>query len=298
MALGATVSLQGDPAPLIADFTQRIGKAPALWTIASRWGQEATKAFPTARTQAVVDAGATPLIWWIPTNPSRPESSRYSYANISKGKRDGYIRAWAQDAAAFGHTVIVRFAHEANGTWFPWCVGCFDNTLKNYKRAWRRVVRLVREEGASNVRFLWSVAIHKCAGCNPYKRFYPGDGVVDYVGFSAFNWGSFEGRGWKSLVRAYARPMADLRAITSKPVIVAETASHFKGGDKAKWIRAGYKAAYDRWPKLKAIVYLDTKTSGGFVRHPDWRLVKPADGSAKDAYAEIAALERFQGTIP
>ena len=33
-------------------------------------------------------------------------------------------------------------------------------------------------------------------------------------------------------------------------------------------------------------------------KHPDWRLVKPNDGSALAAYAAIAAKPSFQGGLP
>ncbi len=42
-----------------------------------------------------------------------------------------------------------------------------------------------------------------------------------------------------------------------KPVILGEVSSNHEGGNKARWIRKGYARTYERWPKVKAIVYLD-----------------------------------------
>ena len=299
IALGATVNLNGDPSSLVPAFSASVGgNTPALWSISSKWGQDSTKHFPTQKAEDLHAMGVTPLIWWTPTNPADWEAGRYErYQRILNGKHDKYIKNWAKAAADFGHLVVVRFAHEANGNWFPWSISRFDNSARNFKQAWRYVRNMVRDQGATNVKFLWSVAKQSCRGCNPYMRVFPGRTNVDYVGFTAFNWGTFGNNSWQSLVRTYQQPMNKL-AFTKKPVIAAETASHYKGGDKAKWIRLGYKKAYAKWPRLKAIVYLDSNPKNTWFRHPNWELSMPKDGSALAAYAAIAGKPEFQGSLP
>jgi hypothetical protein len=95
-----------------------------------------------------------------------------------------------------------------------------------------------------------------------------------------------------------AGSIRDMRRVTrQKRIVVAEIASHFRplSRSKAAWIRRGYKATYERWPSIAAVIYLDTR-----VARPrtDWRLIKPNDGSALEAYADIAALSRFKGKMP
>jgi hypothetical protein len=53
-----------------------------------------------------------------------------------------------------------------------------------------------------------------------------------------------------------------------------------------------------RWPRIKAISYLDTDEPHVQSGHPDWRLVKPNDGSALEAYSDIAAMGVFQSQLP
>ena len=78
-----------------------------------------------------------------------------------------------------GRSVVVRFAHEASGNWFPWSIGKAGNTVANYKAAWRRIDRIFRQAGARNhTKFLWSNLM-------PSRLHYPGDRYVDYVG----SWG-------------------------------------------------------------------------------------------------------------
>ena len=76
------------------------------------------------------------------------------------------------------------------------------------------------------------MAKQKCVGCNPYTEFYPGDKYVDYMGFSAFNWGAIEGRSWVSMYDSMKLVTNHLTAISNKPIIVAETATNDVGGDK------------------------------------------------------------------
>lgn len=292
------------------------GQQPALWSIWSQWGDRGANAgcqpnagtcsFPSEAVAKLHDMGITPVIWWEPWNPANWSTGKYErYKRILAGKHDGYIRAWAQAAreageAALGagqpHTIVLRLAHEANGDWFPWGIGRFDNTVKNFKAAWRHVWRLFKEEGAlPHVDFLWSVTKQICRRCNPFAQVYPGGKFVDYAGITAFNWGTYQSNTWKPMVKVLTGGVSDLMKVTKRPIIVAELASHFKGGNKATWIRKGYPATYRKWSRVKAVLYLNTKV-GGFT-HPDWRLVKPNDGSALAAYADIASRAKFKGDL-
>ena len=83
------------------------------------------------------------MIWWTPYDPADPSSPRYArHANIIAGKHDDYIRSFAVAAKAFRTPVILRFAHEANGRYFPWSATHFDNTAASYVAAWRHIHRI------------------------------------------------------------------------------------------------------------------------------------------------------------
>ena len=308
ISLGISMGGNGRNLSALDNFTASIGgNQPALWSIWSQWGSRGsswncytdgpsagTCRFPTETVEAL-PAGVLPVIWWEPWNPDNWEKGRFErYKRIVQGKHDSYIRKWARDAAAYGDRIVLRLAHEANGNFFPWSIRTFDNNATNYKKAWRRIWQLFQQEGATNVEFLWSVSKQSCRGCNPYAKVYPGDKYVDWAGITAFNWGPK--KTWIPLVTAMARPMKQVQAITKKKIILAETASHFRGGNKAAWIKYGYNKAYRQWPRLRAIIYLNVDRR--VDKHPDWRLVKPNDGSALAAYAAIAAKPEFQGSLP
>ena len=271
------------------------GRMPAAWSVWSDWGGS-NKEFPTELMDGLLARGVTPIVLWEPIDPSDPTNQdhpSYSYQSMIRGKYDAYVRAWAQAAKDWGHPVLLRFAHEFNGTWFPWGVQRFSNTPKLFIQAWRHVWNIFRGKngvGAKNVRFVWSPN-QPCGQCTSYTKLYPGDKYVDYAAFSSFNWSGKVP--WKSMVQAFELSMKGLAKVTRKPVIVAETGSSAKGGDKATWIRKGYPAVHKKWPRIKLIIYFNIDTRD--VGQRDWRLVSPA--SALDAYRSILARPSFQGSI-
>jgi hypothetical protein len=101
------------------------------------------------------------------------------------------------------------------------------------------------------------------------------------------------------MVNAFLVPMKALLNLNStKPIIAAEIGSAHvptcSTCSKPNWITNGYPAVRTKWPRLKAIVYLNFDLTG--VGHPDWRLTTPP--AAMDAYKAVAARVIFQGTIP
>lgn len=71
---------------------------------------------------------------------------------------------------------------------------------------------------------------------NDWNKYYPGDAFVDWVGISAYNWGTT--RAWSSWrpFKKLIKPVYDDYR-TRKPVMIAETASAEQGSNKARWIR-------------------------------------------------------------
>ena len=91
------------------------------------------------------------LVSWEPWRPVpdelgvaeqfRPQPG-YRNADIAAGAQDAYIDRFASSLATFPGRVDLRYAHEMNGTWYPW-----SHDPVAYRRAWRHVVRLVRCRG-------------------------------------------------------------------------------------------------------------------------------------------------------
>ncbi len=104
----------------IEDFEALAGKHQAIIASSSYWGEQT---FPLNNVKLISRHGSIPLIFWSPWDEPYSEDDgpdKFSLIEISAGKWDAYIDKWADAARDFGHPIMVSFANEMNGTWFPW----------------------------------------------------------------------------------------------------------------------------------------------------------------------------------
>ena len=175
--------------------------------------------------------GSRPIRPSIGATPARSRwlRARTPATRIIKGKHDKYIRDWAKAAKAYGKPVIVRFAHEMNGDWFPWSI-CDKNgnTPKAFKAAWRHIVGEFRSVGARNVKFLWSpYTTPRAVGTHRSTR---ATRTSTTSGVTSLNWGNER---WRPLSGLLERPMKVLQNVSrtsgnpkGKPVILPEVGSN------------------------------------------------------------------------
>jgi hypothetical protein len=213
--------------------------------------------FVPSELRAAWDRGAVPMITWEPMSYA---GRTYPMRLIQRGRFDQYIRESARAAARWGHPILVRFAHEMNGTWYPWSRGVEGNNSYRLKAVWRRVVGIFRTQGATNVQWVWAPNVNT-GGDFPFRDLYPGDRWVDWVGFDGFNWAQ---RGaWSSFTEIVDNTYEELAKISSRPMIVAETGSNESGGDKAAWIASALRREIPSFGRIRAVVWFDDVISEG-----------------------------------
>jgi hypothetical protein len=179
------------------------------------------------------------LIAWEPWKPvptsfgvmrQARQQPGYGNSEIARGAQDAYIRKFARGLAGFDGTVYLRYAHEMNGSWYPW-----SGDPAAYRRAWRHVVEVVRGTGADNVRFVWSVNPSLFETYEAWRRrlklYWPGQRYVDLVGSTMINFG---GRKNYTVTRFASRIRA-LRWDYGKPIILPETNTAY--GGRVTWLR-------------------------------------------------------------
>jgi beta-mannanase len=184
-------------------------------------------------------------------------SASVSLKAIAAGAYDPYIVEAARAAAAWGRPVLVRFAHEMNGGWYPWGRGR-GTTPADYRAAWRQIVAIFRQQGATNVRWVWTPYVEGNRQ-RPFGRYYPGDRWVDWAGLDGFNWG----RRFLSFAQVFQRSYETMAKMTRKPLIVAETGSVEYGGSKPQWIRNALNRALPRYKHIRALVWWNDVHSKG-----------------------------------
>jgi mannan endo-1,4-beta-mannosidase len=150
------------------------------------------------------------LVSWEPWRPVsddlgvaeqfRPQPG-YRNRDIAGGVQDAYIVRFARSLATFRGRVDVRYAHEMNGTWYPWSV---NPSLYVPFARWRRSVRV----------------------------YWPGRRYVDAVGSTMINFGGVK----RYSVGRFVPRLRALRRMYRKPVYLTEVNTARRG--RVRWLRA------------------------------------------------------------
>ena len=294
IALGAYVSSAPWDPLKIDEFAQTIGAAPTIVMWYQNWagGDSEKLAFAPGAMDEVVRRGAMPLITWEPWDPEGGiVQPRFALRTILAGDHDAFVRGWARDAARWNQPFYLRFAPEMNGDWYPWSPRVSGNTAPEYVAAWRHVRDIFREEGATNVRWVWSPNVAD-EYTTPFAAVYPGDDQVDWIGIVGYNWGTSQSwSGWLSLADYYSATYDALVALADKPLMIAELACTEEGGDKAAWISQGLLIDIPtRFPKVQALIWFQEQ------KETDWR-VDSSDASLA-AFRRVASSPQYQGRLP
>jgi len=289
--------LTGEPAPwdmsAVSEFEQMVGKPLSLLEFSSPWLDCSSSpctyyTFPWDPFNAVRAHGAIPFFSWgsqvIPGTPEQPE---LQLADIIAGNYDTYIRAWATQAAEWGHPFFLRFDWEMNGDWFPWGEAVNGNQPGEFATAWRHVHDVFDEVGATNATWVWCPYVNHL---NLYASLYPGDSYVDWTCLDGYNWG--ERYGWRTFDSLYEKAYAKVTGTIapSKPMVIGEIAASETAGSKALWIEEMFEALALRYPKIDALIWFETVSN-----EMDWPL--ESSESAEDAFAAGISDPRFLGNV-
>jgi beta-mannanase len=248
----------------LTQFETDAQKPVALVMFFTNWGgpDPTTSEFNSALMTAIRNHGSVPMITWDPWVFGKgPDQPTYSLKNIVAGNFDTYITQYAQAAKAWGHPFFLRFAQEMNASWYPWGFKAkgMNNKVADYRNAWIHIHNIFTQVGATNVSWTWTPATWDGEG-NLFSILYPGDSYVDWVGLSGYNWAGSPST-WKSFSNIFRQSLGYLTAITSKPVLIAETASNEAGGSKANWITDLYDTQIPtHFPQIKAIIWYNRAT--------------------------------------
>lgn len=237
-----------------------------------RWGP--LYRFPKEYCAILWETGHLPVITWQPQT---------DLTSVIEGRWDEYILDWARAAKEYGHPVMIRWGHEMNGNWYPWCgqhnggektTGYGDperpDGPEKYVDAFRRVRDLFERTGAENIIWVWSPNEGNPVGeaWNEVENYYPGGEYVDWLGMDGYNWGtSRPWASWRSFDEIFGDLYRRLAALApDKPIMIAEFASSEVGGDKSRWITEAFARIQEAYPQIKAFVWFD------IVKETDWAI--------------------------
>ena len=133
MVLG--VSMQPDRSQAVYDgFVEQVGRPPAIWSLWSDWGNIDATGCTGGPTSLPPDPAFMAhlhdrrgLFIWQPVDSQQIDSPRFAYDEITKGTFDCYLKSFAQAIGSIPGPVLIRFAHEFDGYWFPRGIGQLTN---------------------------------------------------------------------------------------------------------------------------------------------------------------------------
>ncbi|WP_239234354.1 glycoside hydrolase family 26 protein [Candidatus Nitrotoga sp. BS] len=215
----------------------------------------------------VADTGAIPMITWEPHQDGLGlgNATEFSYARILSGAHDECINQTAMEVRTFGSPVMIRFAHEMNGQSNTWTGIINGNNPAGYVQVFRKIVDMFKAAGATNARFLWSPdhasPPEVAAPSNEIRNYYPGDGYVDLIGVSGYNWGKdpLRGGGWVSGEQIFQNFIQTMvRTYPGKAIMVTEIGSvpSYGVNSRSQWYTDTIRYLYNR-PEVKGLVWFN-----------------------------------------
>jgi Glycosyl hydrolase family 26 len=293
IALGAYIAdAPSDPSKIDA-YAKLTGAMPHIVMWYQAWETE-FGAFDPKSANAVRSRGAMPIISWEPWI-GKSNDPDWALSTIIGGAHDTYIHQWTRAVAAWRKPIYVRLMYEMNGRWTSWSPGLIGNTPEQFVLAWRHIVDIARGEGATNIRWVWAPNVDNGdPNLSSYESVYPGDDYVDWVGLDGFNWGTSKlTTSWIDASTLFRRSVDEVRALTAKPLMIAEIGATELGGDKAAWITDGFAQIVTAMPEVQAVTWFDSSDPR---REVDWRV----DSSPRSlaAFRAVATSEAFSGTLP
>lgn len=193
-------------------------------------------------------------------------------SSIAAGGSDQYLESYARSVKAFPHTVFLSFGHEMNGDWYLWGKGHVSPAV--FVAAWRHVVQVFRDVGASNVRWVWTVSsLNEAVG--PLRPWWPGSSWVNFVGIDGYFYSAAD-----TFNSVFGVMLGQLRRFSAAPVMATEVGIG-PNPDRARQIEGLYADAAAA--HFYGIIWFDMAQDDGLY-HQDWRL--------EDAPAAVAAFKK------
>jgi Glycosyl hydrolase family 26/PASTA domain len=283
---GFTFRLWDTPDPVWGDarpFADRIrdsiqfelaGKRPTFLTVYAAWQKPDSSGKPlvlfssssgdVATVQAITGAHSLLYLDWTIVNTTA-QNGGITTKDIASGMLDRYIREYARELKDFGDPVLIRlFGGEFNGSW-SYGQSPRANaklTRADFAAAWRRVVDIFGQVGASNVSFAWIPNVFPPTPVDwvdpDIASYYPGDAYVDWIGADAYDVGP---PSWLDPVYAFAIAHA-------KPFFLAEWGIRHDGSgltsaQEQQWLSAMFDY-FEGHPDIKAINYFNYNSRPNF----------------------------------
>ncbi len=265
----------GDVKRLTTSFETLVGKEVALTIVGDEWINGIK--FPTALVNDAKAEGKVPVVHirpWSVKTKFLGEDARYSLQRIIDGRFDNELRVYARAVKDHLGPVMISFAPEANGEWYPWS-GSFagagvttsygDRTVadgpERYRDAYRHLINIFRSERVENATWVFHVSSGSApvAAWNNLAAYYPGNDYIDWLAVSVYS-AQVASDYWYDFTAGLDAPYSELALLSpDKPIAVLEYGtiedrqSPFR---KSDWMTAALTSVKGgQYPRVKAMAY-------------------------------------------
>ncbi|MDQ1292884.1 MAG: hypothetical protein QG608_765 [Actinomycetota bacterium] len=183
------------------------------------------------------------------------------WADIAAGKYDRTIVIpQARRIKAQPRTVMLGLDHEMDLTHAE------HGTAAEYKAMYRHIHDVFAAQGVHNVVWTWVTSGYLGEGNDQrILSLYPGDDLVDWIGYDPYNFHSCHDNDWKTFETTVDRfyDWSARNGLGNKPLLIQEYGTRFDSSDPGasqQWYRDIPGVLAER-PRIKAIVRWDSDTS-------------------------------------
>lgn len=219
-------------------FIQASGSRPRIVESYQAFGHP----FPTNWARALLSRKMIPLIQIDPQHAS--------LAAIAAGRYDKYLTRYGHAIKGLGaFHVALSFAHEQNGSWYPW--GCHHVPPSVFIASYRHVETVIRRAGARDVIWVWTANVASGAPC-PMTARWPGRAYVTWTGLDGYL--RTQGSTYRQIFGSSLIQAARL----GRPVLLCEAGVTVGVPGGASRIRDLYKGAAHS-SEVIGVIYFDSR---------------------------------------
>lgn len=239
MSVPVTLIMPGTEAPALADFqADNTALAPRTLDMLNFYQSWSEPLWYGAYATWCTELGAGMYISWQPTT---------TLGSITAGSQDSVLESAGSYISGFSGTVWLRPAFEFNGNWNVY--GYEQETAASFVSGWQYMVNMVRANGGSSAKWIWSPNIWGFGGptCDPTVadssgvNWYPGDSFVDYIALDGYM--TKESSQLYTPSQLFSANYTALTGLTAKPFGIGEvgcsndTTRLASIGGKAGWLQ-------------------------------------------------------------
>src|SRR5574344_505977 len=209
--------------------------------------------------------GVITLSWHL-DNPLTGNSS-WDVSNSStvksilpKGERHHLFESWMDRVSAFLNSlttddgnkipVILRPFHEHTGTWFWW--GEKYCSASDYKALWEMFENYLAVKGVDNVIYAYSPGIEPGDNEQTYMERYPGDDMVDLLGFDCYQFSADN----KDYVNQLNKELGLINRLGKEHnKLIALTETGYKNTPDKEWWTGTLKPVLDKYPISYVLIW-------------------------------------------